>query len=133
VFYFAYATNLNQEQMHERCPDSRPHCLATLPNYKLIFAGWSRQLRGGQATIKPFRGEKVLGAVYEVSERCLQRLDRYEGSPANYKRLLVTVFTEDGELVTAVTHIKSGQLDETAPSPAYLTIIQQGYRDWGIV
>ena len=133
MYYFAYASNLNRKQMRERCPDSKPMFLATLHNYMLVFAGWVRQWRGGTATIKPFRGERVIGAVYEVSERDLRRLDRYEGCPGNYNRLKVRVFDEDGEPVEAVTYIKSGQLEETPPSKEYLAVIQQGYRDWGIV
>lgn len=133
MYYFAYASNLNRKQMRERCPESRPMFLATLPNYKLVFTGWSRQWRGGVASIKLFKGEKVRGAVYEVSERDLRRLDRYEGCPGSYHRLKVTVFDEDGSPVEAVTYIKSGQLEETRPSPEYLAVIQQGYRDWGMV
>ncbi len=133
MYYFAYASNLNRKQMQERCPGSKPMFVATLPNYKLVFAGWSRQWRGGKASIKLFRCERVSGAVYEVSERDLSRLDRYEGCPGNYSRLKVTVFDEDGRSVEAVTYIKSGQLEETPPSKEYLAVIQQGYRDWEIV
>ena len=132
MYYFAYASNLNRQQMRERCPESKPMFVATLPNYKLVFAGWSRQWRGGKASIQLFRGEKVMGAVYEVSERCLSRLDKYEGCPGDYHRLKVTVFDEDGGPVEAVTYIKSGQLDETLPSKEYLAVIQQGYKDWEI-
>ncbi len=131
--YFAYASNLNKKQMLERCPDSKPLLVATLPNYTLIFAGWSRQWRGGTASIKLFRGERVLGAVYEISERDLGRLDKYEGYPSNYNRLNVMVFGEDGEPIETITYIKSGRLEETQPSKEYLAIIQQGYRDWGLV
>jgi gamma-glutamylcyclotransferase len=130
VFYFAYASNLNKKQMRERCPDSKPRSTATLPNYKLVFLGWSREWRGGKASIRLFRGEKVLGAIYEVSEQCLRQLDKYESS---YDRLKVTVFIETGEAIPAITYIKSGQAEETKPSAEYLAIIQQGYRDWGIV
>jgi len=133
MHYFAYASNLNRKQMQERCPGGEPMFVATLPNYKLVFAGWSRQWRGGKASIKLFRGERVSGAVYEVSERDLSQLDRYEGCPGNYSRLKVTVFDEDGRSVEAVTYIKSGQLEETPPSKEYLAVIQQGYRDWEIV
>lgn len=130
MHYFAYGSNLSRKQMLERCPDSKPEFTATLPNYKLVFAGWSRQWRGGVASIRPFRGEKVLGAVYEVSEQCLRRLDKYESS---YDRLNVTVFNEDGEPIQAITYIKAGQSEEIKPSAEYVSIIQQGYRDWEIV
>jgi gamma-glutamylcyclotransferase (GGCT)/AIG2-like uncharacterized protein YtfP len=133
VYYFAYGANLNKKQMLERCPDSKPVFLATFHNYKLVFAGWSRKWRGGTASIKPFRGERVLGAIYEVSDRDLRRLDSYEGYPGNYNRFNITVFDEDGEPVKAITYVKSGQLEETQPSKEYLSLIQQGYRDWGIV
>ena len=133
MYYLAYGSNLNRKQMLERCPDSKPEFIAALPNYKLVFIGWSRQWRGGVASIRPFRGEKVLGAIYEVSDRDLRRLDSYEGYPRNANRLNVTVFNEDGEAIQAITYIKAGQSEETQPSAEYLSAIQQGYRDWRIV
>ena len=130
MYYFAYGSNLNKTQMLERCPDSKAELIVTLPNYKLVFAGWSRKWRGGVATIKRLNGGKVPGALYQVSELCLQRLDRFE---EGYSRMKVTVFSEDGEALEAVTYVKSGQLEETPPSKEYVSIIQQGYGDWGIV
>ena len=128
MYYFAYASNLNRKQMQERCPESKPKFTATLHHYRLVFVGWSRQWRGGVASIRPFRGEKVRGAIYEVSEECLRRLDRYEGS--DYRRLNVIVNNEDNEPVEAATYIRTQQAEETKPSPEYLSIIQQGYKDW---
>jgi len=127
VYYFAYSSNLNKKQMMERCPDSKPVFTATLPNYKLVFAGWSRQWRGGVASIKSFRGDRVRGAIYEVSEQCLRQLDRFE---SGYNRFKVTVLGEDSEPIEAITYIKAGQLEETPPSKEYLAVIQQGLRDW---
>jgi gamma-glutamylcyclotransferase len=132
MYYFAYASNLNRKQMSERCPDSQPRFKATLPNYKLIFTGWSRKWRGGKASIKPFQGEKVVGAVYEISERCLRILDRHEEYPTVYNRMNVLVITENGEAIRAVTYIMRVQSEETQPSREYLAVIQQGYRDWEI-
>ena len=133
MYYFAYGSNLNRKQMLERCPESKPIFSATLPNYRLVFAGWSRKLRGGVATIKLERGAKVSGGVYEVTEKDLRRLDSYEGYPCSYDRKKVTVFNEDGEAVEAVTYMKAGQLEEKPPSKEYLSSIQQGYRDWRLV
>lgn len=130
MYYFAYASNLSKKQMQEHCPDSKPLFKATLPNYKLIFADWSRLLHGGKATIISFHGEKVTGAVYEVSELGMNRLDKFEPS---YNRLKVSVYDEDGNKVEAVTYIKSGQPKEAKPSEEYLAIIRQGYKDWGLL
>ena len=127
MYYFAYGSNLNQKQMKERCPDGKPLFTAVLPNYKLVFAGWSRQWRGGVASIKSLRGDRVRGAIYEVTESCLQRLDRYE---SGYSRLNVTVFGEDDESIEAITYVKDGKLEDEAPSKEYLAVIQQGLRDW---
>jgi gamma-glutamylcyclotransferase len=129
VYYFAYASNLSKQQMQTRCPGCKPAFVATLPNFKIIFTVWSREWRGGKATIRSFRGEKVRGAIYDVSEACLRQLDRFE---ADYERLNVTVFDEDNEPHQAITYIKSGQLEESRPSEKYGEIIRQGYRDWGI-
>ena len=130
MYYFAYGSNLNKRQMRERCPDSKPMFIATLPNYKLVFVGWSRQWRGGVISIKPLRGERVRGAIYDVSEQCVQRLDKFEGHPTDYARQKVTVFDEDSGPIEAITYIKAGQFEETQPSKEYLAVIQQGYRDW---
>lgn len=127
MYYFAYGANLNKEHMRKSCPDSKPLFTAILPNYKLVFTGWSRQLRGGTASIKPIRGERVRGAIYEVSEQCLKRLDKHE---ASYSRFNVTVFGEDDEPIEAVTYVRTVQQEDSRPAKEYLEVIQQGLRDW---
>ena len=107
--YFAYASNLSREQMLQRCPDAKPKFSAVLPNYKLIFSGWSREWHGGTASIQPFRGAKVVGAVYEISEKDLQKLDRFENYPNTYNHANVMVFNEDDVAVKAITYIKTGR------------------------
>ncbi len=134
MYYFAYGSNLDKRRMLERCPESKPKFVATLHNYRLIFVGWSRQWRGGVASIRHFRGERVLGAVYEVSDNDLKRLDKFEGYNNDYyNRLNVTVFGEHGHVIEAATYIKVRQSEETQPSKEYLAVLQQGYRDWGII
>jgi gamma-glutamylcyclotransferase (GGCT)/AIG2-like uncharacterized protein YtfP len=118
--------------MAERAPDSKPKFIATLPNFKLTFTGRSGR-QGGVVSIKPHRGEKVMGAVYEISERDLKRLDRYEDYPIVYDRRKVTVWTETNEPVEAITYIKNDQSREASPSPEYIATIKQGYKDWDLV
>jgi len=128
--YFAYASNLSHKQMAERCPDCKPKFTATLANYKLVFVGWSRKWRGGVATIRPSRGSRVLGGVYEISDRCLRTLDSHEGYPTIYDRISVKVTTGDGEVAEALTYIRREQSEEAEPSQEYLAVIGRGYKDW---
>ncbi len=132
MYYFAYATDLNRRQMAEICPDSQPRFKATLPNYKLIFTGWSRKWRGGTASVKPYQGEKVPGAVYEISERDQRLLDREMGYPSERSRINALVIDEEGESAKALVYINRRQSEETEPARDYLAGIQQGYRDWDI-
>ena len=131
MYYFDYAVNLNQKQMKAICPAAKPIFSATLPHYRMVFTGWSRKWKGATASIRAFRGEKVRGAVYEVTEQCLAQMEKSDGS---YTRLRVTVFNEDNESTEAITYIKGGQiqLEEGPPSPEYLALIKQGYKDWRI-
>jgi gamma-glutamylcyclotransferase (GGCT)/AIG2-like uncharacterized protein YtfP len=133
MYYFAYGSNLNRKQMLRRCPDAKPKFKATLPDHKLIFAGRSQRWSdGGVASVTPCLGEKVVGAVYEISEECLASLDRYEGYPDLYDRITVTVAAESDKPVEAMTYIMVRQSDETQPSQEYLDAIRDGYEDWGI-
>ena len=133
MYYFAYSSNLNRKQMKERCPQSQTKFTATLHHYKLAFVGWSRQWRSSVAGIKPWRGERVLGAIYDISESDLKRLDEYEGCPDTCERINIIVNTEGGEPLEAFTYIKRRQSEEARPSPEYLSALQQDYRDWGLI
>ena len=128
--YFAYASNLSKKQMLERCPDAKPLSTAVLPNYCVAFVGWSRKWRGAVASIKLKQGQRVRGAIYEITDACALRIDAYEGEI--YQRLKVTVFDEDDQSISAFTYIATGQLEDGEPSKEYLAVIQQGLRDCGL-
>ena len=119
--------------MKTRCPEGKPLYPATLPNYKLVFVGWSRLQQGGVASIQRSQGSKVPGGVYEISDNDLRHLDKYEGYPTEYNRIKVIVFDEDGTAIEALTYVKNGREAENKPSKEYAAAIYQGYKDWGIV
>lgn len=131
MYYFAFASNLSRKQMAERAPQARARFSAVLPNYKLVFAGWSRSWNGAVASIRQSRGDRVLGGVYELSEQDMEKLARYEGD--GYSVTRVVVFPDTGAALEAVTLVQKGQKDEGKPSPEYLAVIKQGYNDWGLI
>jgi gamma-glutamylcyclotransferase len=130
LYYFAYASNLNRKQMAERAPQAKARFSATLPNYKLIFSGWSRNWRGATATIQQSHGDRVLGGLYELSEQDMEKLTRFEGG--EYGTTRVVVFPDTGPAVEAITFVRTRQKEEGKPSPEYLAVIKQGYIDWDL-
>ena len=119
--------------MAERCAGCQPKVSATLSNTQLVFTGWSRVFHGATASLKPFRGAHVRGGVYEVPDAELKKLDAAEGFPAQYIKQNVTVNTETGESLTCFTYAPAHQSAEGKPAPEYLALLQQGYREWGLV
>ena len=79
MFYFAYASNLDPEQMRERAPGHRVIGLAVLHDYRMGFPRYSQLWNGGVASPQLAHGESLWGMLFEVTEHDLERLDVYEG------------------------------------------------------
>lgn len=97
--YFAYGTNMNKEQISDRCSYAEPLSCAKYPEHKLIFN--SR----GVATIIPDSNSVVYGVLYEITQECLNKLDSFEGYPKHYDRKEIKVVNKDGDLVEATVYI----------------------------
>ena len=67
--YFAYGSNLDLEQMAQRCPDAEIVGPVRLENYELRFRG------SGFATVAPKKGSTVHGLVWKITPNCEQSLD----------------------------------------------------------
>ncbi len=132
MYYFAYAADMDRKLVENQCPGCKARFSATLPNYKLIFSGWSKPWNGAMASIKTFRGDRVSGAVYEVTDAHIRKLDIMYNYPSLYDRIKVLVWDDAGKSTEAFTYIKKQQGDEAKPSRELMARIQQGYRDWDI-
>lgn len=70
--YIAYGSNINLEQMAFRCPHSRVVGTSEIKDYELEFRG--------VATIVPKENATVPVLIWELDERDLSTLNRYEGA-----------------------------------------------------
>jgi len=131
--FFAYGAALDRAYTAQRCPECRPKASAALSHYELVFTSWSRIYRGGTASLRPLRGARVRGGVYDVPESALKKLDAAEGFPAQNAKMNVIVNTETGESLSCFTYVPAHQAEESKPAPEYLALLQRGYRDWGLV
>src|SRR5512134_290776 len=71
--YFAFGSNLDADQMGERCPGAHARFAARLPEHRIGFTYPSRRWGGGAADILPAAGQSVWGLVWELGEDDLSR------------------------------------------------------------
>ena len=79
MFYFAYGSNLDVQQMTRRCPGATVVGLGELRDHRLTFPLTSHDWDGGVASVAVAHGESVWGVIYELSDADLASLDHYEG------------------------------------------------------
>ena len=61
---------------------------------------------------------QIRGEVFEVDDDTLERLDRLEGVPTHYERIMVWVLDDDGQRQVAWLYVSARLLDESTPSVA---------------
>jgi gamma-glutamylcyclotransferase (GGCT)/AIG2-like uncharacterized protein YtfP len=130
MLYFAYGSNLDEDQMRDRCPGSRRVARATLRGHELLFAGWSERWGGHVATVQQADGGEVPGLLYELTDSDLVLLDRIEGCPRAYQRELRPVVDEHGQEQLAHVYRLPGP-EKGEPTSEYLAVIQRAYRRLG--
>ena len=131
--FFAYGAALSRKYVTERCPECKPNVSATLSGFQLVFTGWSRVFHGATASLKPMRGARVKGGIYEVPDSALKKLDTAESFPGQTVKQNIVVNTETGESISCFTYVPAHPAEESKPAPEYLTLMQQGYRDWDLI
>ena len=125
-YYIAYGSNLNVDQMLDRCPDAIVIGASTIQDYKLTFRGNSRS---GVANIEPCPGESVPVGIWSVSQTDELNLDWYEGYPRLYTKQFFTVNVR-GHMVEAMAYVMTPGHKVEAPSRHYLDVIREGYADF---
>jgi hypothetical protein len=131
MHYFAYGANMDVETLKERKVDFRPVAIGKVRDVRLVF-----HVPGsddtGKADLMDDRRSHVHGVVYDVPESSLAGLDVYEDvERGRYRRQLVTVQTELGELSCAIyrgAKFRSG----LKPSEDYLARMLRGAQHHGL-
>ena len=140
MLYFAYGSNLNWEQMNERCPSAEFLCKASLLDYRIDFTRWSINRKCGVADIVKDNNSKVYGVVYRIDEVDLGKLDKSEGYVPQrdidaYKRIEIMVFEEDNDEkpITAFTYeVEKKVFGKYKPNREYKNFIVNGAKFWDL-
>lgn len=130
---FIYADNLHPNQLKKRAPEHKFLFKAYLPDHTIHFPRFSSQWRCGLASVTPSPGERVWGAVFELTDEDLKILDAFDGEipEGAFRHLEVTVMTEDEqkELVTTHAAIPIGKF---RVKDDYLNFVRKGVTHWDL-
>lgn len=123
--YFAYGSNMDPDQMAERCPGSAPIGAAVLRDYRLVFVWDSPRWLGGVGHVEPAPGDDVWGVLWELSDDHVRALDGYEQVHKGiYARDTVAVVA-DGETTEALIYLATDR-GYRKPSRRYMGALIRG-------
>ena len=129
---FAYGSNMAVEEMEAWCPHHRFVGPARLDGFRLELRRRSIRWQGGAADVVEAPGEAVWGALYELPEGELERLDAKEGAGRAYRRRAVEV-EQDGQLCAAVAYeVIDKQPQQPEPAPEYTAALLRGAEERGL-
>ena len=132
VWYFAYGSNLNVDQMKKRIGEWRLSKRAVARNYVLVFNHFSKNWQGYTANLKKTDKfeDTVHGVVYHISEDQLHTLLRIEGEGAT--SIDIPVELEDGNEISHARAIIWNSIEkEHEPSKTYRKMMEQGFSQHG--
>lgn len=122
ALYAAYGSNLDPDQMRERCPHSPSRGSGWLVGWRLTFGGEELGWEGALATVVEDAGSAVYVMLYELSQQDEAALDRWEGADTGlYRKISVRVQTLAGESL-AWLYVLDGY-EGGLPSARYLGVM----------
>lgn len=136
---FAYGSNMNWDQMRDRCRSAQFLGVALLTDHRLAFPRRSRERNCGVAGALTAEGAEVWGVVYEVLDTEIAMLDKSEGFQPGRERDKNAYVREerhvyrDGEeerpLLVQV-YFANPQENPPRPSAKYKGLIVEGAKHW---
>jgi gamma-glutamylcyclotransferase (GGCT)/AIG2-like uncharacterized protein YtfP len=139
LLYFAYGSNMDPAQMRQRCPSARFVAVAKLPDHRLAFTRYAKDRGCGTCDGVPEAGKDIWGAVFEISDAELERMDESEGyrpgrplSENSYVREQREAYRDgkkDDPLLVWL-YFANRQPNPPLPNTAYKRQLVEGARFW---
>lgn len=121
MFYIAYGSNLNLDQMAFRCPRSVKVCRGVVHGWKLVFKYHADIIETGDPA------DSVPVLLWKIHDFDWKNLDRYEGFPTYYLKREIPVELEDGSVEKCVAYVMTDRRSRfQQPDPYYFNIIEEG-------
>ena len=121
IYYLSYGSNLNQEQMKNRCSDARVLGKVIMPGFRLIF-------RGVADFCQDKNSDLCLG-VWKISRNDEERLDEYEGVRGGLYRKIYWTMSINSKKIPALIY-QMNRSNINLPADSYLETIKNGFEDF---
>jgi gamma-glutamylcyclotransferase (GGCT)/AIG2-like uncharacterized protein YtfP len=133
MYYFGYGSNLRASFATELIPSATFVMKGYLPNYEVQWRAWSAEYRGGISSIGETPGEIVQGAIYQCTEKELEKLDYVPGIYVpEYKRETFVVLGEDGKWHSVELYRLRELKGPFPPSRRYVEGMLEGAKQLGV-
>ena len=128
MHYFAYGSNINPARLLDRKVEYISRKKGILQNYILVFNKRAkRNPKEGYANVIQSTNSIVEGALYEVAEKDILKLDKYEGYPKHYSKQTVSI-NVGGVNLDAIVYVATSDFlgEGLKPTQEYLNHILAG-------
>lgn len=115
--YFAYGSNMDENQMQERCPGAVKVGIDTVEGMRFVLDS------AGVASVVPHIGSRVTGVIWLVTKRHGKTLDRYEGVASGCYRLETIYVTIDGARYHAYVYLSNRDTTKPGHRDGYMAKI----------
>ena len=120
-YYLAYGSNLNQDQMIQRCPGAKIIGSIYLNGFRLVFRG--------VADFEKDADSKLALGLWEITEDHEKALDRYEGVNSGlYKKILWLIEFKNIQYKALIYKMNSDSIG--SPYEPYKETIIDGFDDF---
>ena len=127
VYLFSYGSN-GIRQLHERTGCTTTIKRGYLNNHVRIFAGYSKKWKGGVASIKYKKDEKLYGYITELTPQQLDRLMEFEKGYTIHEKMINVSETKRKK---CIVFVKDNDEFVSLPSLEYLGAIRTMLNDCG--
>ena len=129
MYYFAYCTLLEVNEMRKFCPAAKPAGVRRLSGYKLCFRTYSPNPWEGGCSLEKAPGKDLYGVLYDVAPEELKKLDEASGLDKGFwTRFEIVVTADQGRQIAAVTYVIPNPHGLFHPPNTYTRPILDGAR-----
>lgn len=121
AYYFAFGSNLDPNQMTDRCPSAEKVAVGVLRDHELVFNRIGTYRDGGVASVQRKPASKVYGVIWKIDPIEFEKLDQTE-DPDAYRRLKEDIHTMDGKTHKCFVY-KANPEGKFEPDKEYLELL----------